>query len=105
MENILEIIFVSSDRDEEGFEEYFGEMPWLALPYDSKTKKVGTHKRSHNTVVIITARIRSLWEGNVYSCMSVYSQLGGRSQCDRLHLGPLPSGPVQVYFLGDTPTH
>ena len=67
MENILEIIFVSSDQDEEGFEEYFGEMPWLALPYDSKTKKVGTHKRSHNTVVIITVRFRSLWEGNVFS--------------------------------------
>ena len=77
MENILEIIFVSSDRDEEGFEEYFGEMPWLALPYDSKTKKVGTHKRSHNTVVIITARFRSLWECNVFSYVCLLTRGGG----------------------------
>lgn len=29
----LEIVFVSSDRDEESFVEYFGSMPWLALPF------------------------------------------------------------------------
>jgi nucleoredoxin len=37
----FEIVFVSSDRDESGFQEYFGEMPWLALPFserDTKTK-------------------------------------------------------------------
>jgi nucleoredoxin len=26
----LEIIFVSSDRDEDSFSQYFGKMPWLA---------------------------------------------------------------------------
>jgi len=36
----FEIIFVSSDRDEESFKEYFGEMPWLALPFaDREAKK------------------------------------------------------------------
>ena len=40
MGDLLEIIFVSSDRDEEGFDEYFGEMPWLALPFDNREKKV-----------------------------------------------------------------
>uniref|UniRef100_UPI00358FAD39 nucleoredoxin isoform X2 n=1 Tax=Myxine glutinosa TaxID=7769 RepID=UPI00358FAD39 len=29
----FEIIFVSSDRSEESFQQYFGEMPWLAVPY------------------------------------------------------------------------
>jgi len=29
----MEIIFVSSDQDEESFEEYFGIIPWLALPF------------------------------------------------------------------------
>lgn len=28
----LEMIFVSSDRDQKQFQEYFGEMPWLAIP-------------------------------------------------------------------------
>merc|ERR1719330_2080482 len=35
----MEIIFVSSDRDEKAFDEYFGEMPWLALPYEKRAEK------------------------------------------------------------------
>ncbi|KAL2903289.1 putative nucleoredoxin 1 [Bienertia sinuspersici] len=36
----FEIVFVSSDRDEESFQEYFSKMPWLAIPIsDTATKK------------------------------------------------------------------
>lgn len=35
-----EVIFVSSDRDEAAFKEYFGEMPWLAIPHGDKRKDV-----------------------------------------------------------------
>jgi len=35
----MEIIFVSSDRDQAAFNEYAGEMPWLALPYDKREEK------------------------------------------------------------------
>jgi len=35
----FEIIFLSSDRDEAAFDEYFAEMPWLALPYAERTLK------------------------------------------------------------------
>merc|ERR1712099_172683 len=36
----LEVVFVSSDRDEDSFKEYFAEQPWLALDYaDRKTKE------------------------------------------------------------------
>jgi len=35
----LEVIFVSSDRDENSFKEYFGEMPWLALDYSDRKRK------------------------------------------------------------------
>jgi nucleoredoxin len=31
-----EIIFVSSDRDRASFDSYFGEQPWLAVPYDDE---------------------------------------------------------------------
>ncbi|GLC74047.1 hypothetical protein PLESTF_001454200 [Pleodorina starrii] len=34
-----EVVFVSSDRDEKSFEEYFGEMPWLALPFEAREAK------------------------------------------------------------------
>lgn len=35
----LEVIFISSDRSEEHFMEYLGEMPWLALPFEDRSKK------------------------------------------------------------------
>ena len=30
----FEIIWVSSDHDQESFQEYFQQMPWLAIPFD-----------------------------------------------------------------------
>ena len=36
----FEIVFVSSDRDEQSFKDYFGEMPWHALEWGSRDKKV-----------------------------------------------------------------
>ncbi len=36
----LTVIFVSSDKDEECFMEYFKEMPWLAIPFQEREKKV-----------------------------------------------------------------
>jgi len=35
----LEIVFVSSDRDQEAFDEYFGSQPWLALPFSERDLK------------------------------------------------------------------
>ena len=35
----FELVFVSGDRDEAQFKEYFATMPWLALPFDEKRYK------------------------------------------------------------------
>jgi len=35
----VEVVFVSSDRDDSSFKEYYGEMPWLALPYSKRELK------------------------------------------------------------------
>ena len=35
----FEVIFVSGDRDEAGFKEYFGSMPWLAVPFDDEKRR------------------------------------------------------------------
>jgi len=35
----LEVVFVSSDRDEASFNGYYEEHPWLALPYSDRDKK------------------------------------------------------------------
>merc|ERR1712224_1066984 len=40
----MEIVFVSSDRDEAAFNEYSGEMPWLALPYNKRDEKAALSK-------------------------------------------------------------
>jgi thiol-disulfide isomerase/thioredoxin/ubiquitin len=41
----FEIIFASSDSDESQFEEYYAEMPWIALPFADRelNKKVSKH--------------------------------------------------------------
>mmetsp|Transcript_41400 Transcript_41400/g.74989 ORF Transcript_41400/g.74989 Transcript_41400/m.74989 type:complete len:424 (-) Transcript_41400:124-1395(-) len=41
----LEVVFVSSDRDEGAFKEYFAEMPWLALPYAERDLKATLSKK------------------------------------------------------------
>lgn len=38
-EKRFEIIFCSSDRTEQDFQEYFGTMPWLAMPFNDDRKK------------------------------------------------------------------
>merc|ERR1712159_589341 len=41
----LEVVFVSSDRDEAAFNEYFAEQPWLALPYAERDLKATLSKK------------------------------------------------------------
>ncbi|KAL0327259.1 UNVERIFIED_CONTAM: putative nucleoredoxin 1 [Sesamum angustifolium] len=37
--NVLEVVFISSDRDQTSFDEFFSKMPWLALPFGDKRKE------------------------------------------------------------------
>jgi nucleoredoxin len=41
----VEVVFVSSDKDDAAFKEYFGEMPWLALPFQDREKKAELDKK------------------------------------------------------------
>ena len=36
----FEIVFVSSDKNEGEYNNYYGEMPWLALPFRDRSRKV-----------------------------------------------------------------
>lgn len=38
--NLFEVVFVSSDSDQEAFDEYFQEMPWAALSYECRELRV-----------------------------------------------------------------
>eukprot|EP00054_Salpingoeca_dolichothecata_P031492 m.263700 g.263700 ORF g.263700 m.263700 type:complete len:402 (-) comp27140_c0_seq1:67-1272(-) len=35
----MEIVFASSDKDQGSFDEYFNEMPWLAIPFSERQRK------------------------------------------------------------------
>ncbi|KAI3698480.1 hypothetical protein L2E82_42055 [Cichorium intybus] len=35
----FEVVFISSDRDKDSFDEYYNTMPWLALPFGDKRKQ------------------------------------------------------------------
>ena len=41
----FEIVFVSSDKDEGQFKEYFAEMPWLSLPFSYRDLKNSLSKK------------------------------------------------------------
>jgi nucleoredoxin len=41
----FEVVFVSSDKAADAFEEYCAEMPWLALPYADRDRKTALAKR------------------------------------------------------------
>ena len=37
--NGIQVVFVSSDRDQKSFDEYYGEMPFLAVPFAARDVK------------------------------------------------------------------
>eukprot|EP00401_Gymnodinium_catenatum_P042562 CAMPEP_0117563060 /NCGR_PEP_ID=MMETSP0784-20121206/55295_1 /TAXON_ID=39447 /ORGANISM="" /LENGTH=425 /DNA_ID=CAMNT_0005360685 /DNA_START=131 /DNA_END=1408 /DNA_ORIENTATION=+ len=41
----FEAVFVSSDRDQGAFDEYYGEQPWLALPFENRDAKEALSKK------------------------------------------------------------
>ncbi|CAF3094057.1 unnamed protein product [Rotaria sp. Silwood2] len=45
----FEIIFISSDRDENSFNEYYKEMPWLTLDFKNRAKKEEIAKKFNIT--------------------------------------------------------
>ncbi|CAF1099454.1 unnamed protein product [Rotaria sp. Silwood1] len=45
----FEIIFISSDRDENSFNEYYNDMPWLVLDYKERKKKEELGKKYNVT--------------------------------------------------------
>ncbi|XP_033742033.1 tryparedoxin-like [Pecten maximus] len=53
----VEVVFISSDRDEASFDAYYGKMPWCALPFDAANEKADLSKeygiRGIPTLVIL----------------------------------------------------
>jgi len=41
----VEVVFVSSDKDQAGFDGYYADMPWLALPFSERDMKDALNKK------------------------------------------------------------
>lgn len=51
-EKKFEIVFVSSDRTEGDFGEYYKDMPWLALPFSDRSRKVSQLKLTSSVALL-----------------------------------------------------
>ena len=61
----VEIVFVSSDKDKTSWDEYYGEMPWMAIPFADP--RIPALKKKYNvtgipTLVIINSTGKVLCE-------------------------------------------
>ncbi|XP_030545103.1 probable nucleoredoxin 1 [Rhodamnia argentea] len=54
-DNAFEVIFISSDNDQTAFDDYFAEMPWLALPFGDERKKSLDRKFQVNEIPALIA--------------------------------------------------
>jgi len=70
----FEVVFVSSDRDQHGFDEYFGEMPWIAVPFTDKKRiaKLGDQFNVEGipTLVIIDTDLSTITANGVSAVQS-----------------------------------
>uniref|UniRef100_A0A3Q3WUA3 Thioredoxin-like fold domain-containing protein n=1 Tax=Mola mola TaxID=94237 RepID=A0A3Q3WUA3_MOLML len=48
----LEIVFISSDQDQKHWQDFLQEMPWLALPFKDRHKKVRLRYNINNNHLI-----------------------------------------------------
>eukprot|EP00397_Hematodinium_sp_SG-2012_P010499 GEMP01010614.1.p1 GENE.GEMP01010614.1~~GEMP01010614.1.p1 ORF type:complete len:299 (+),score=74.79 GEMP01010614.1:128-1024(+) len=69
----FEIVFVSSDRDEQQFKEYFGQMPWIALPFSERSlkDKLSSHFNVQGipTLAIVDADHKTVINSNARSAV------------------------------------
>ena len=52
----FEIVYVSADKDKDAFDQYFGEMPWHAIPYDdlpTRVRKATSYSASLHCMAVL----------------------------------------------------
>jgi hypothetical protein len=67
----VQVIFVSSDEDEDAFNEYFGEHPWAAVPYGEASREA--LGETYGVSVCIIALL--LWQFNSSPARSSFHAL------------------------------
>lgn len=105
----FEVIFVSSDNAESEFDEYFGEMPWLALPFSLRSEKAALSDRFGVSGIPYLVILDS--EFNVVNPDGRAAVMGDTDANDKHTGGKFPWIPPvvpeldeAVGFINDTPT-
>ena len=95
----IEIVFISSDRDSNGFTTYFGTMPWLAVPFESRHLKQAMTSRfgvgGIPALVVLDAHT-----GNVVTADGRGDVAGSRGDtelCFAAWLGELPEESLDAH--------
>lgn len=57
LEKKFEIVFVSSDKNESEWKSYFNEMPWIALPFADRDRKVSQLNLISSAFVLCTQHV------------------------------------------------
>jgi hypothetical protein len=96
----MEVVFVSSDQDEESFNAYYDEMPWAALPYANRTAHGALHVkygvRGIPTLVFIDV------DGNVLTTEGI-NAVNRHARGENLFFMPIPLASISV--TDDGPAH
>jgi len=108
-ENGLEVIFLSSDRDEASFKEYFDEMPWLALPFELRGEKAELSDRfgvsGIPSLVILDSELNIVNDDARSSIASDRTAAGKHTGAKFPWIPPLvPDLDESTSFINDTPT-
>ena len=76
----VEVILVSADHDQEGFDEYYAEMPWAAVPFsfagkDALSEKYGVEGIPR--VVVLSGADGSVVNGDARGVIAAKKSLSG----------------------------
>ena len=77
----LEVVFVSSDSDQEGFDDYFEEMPWAAVPFAAEDARNGAGEKfgvqGIPRVVVLNAADGAVVNGDARALVTAKKSLAG----------------------------
>jgi len=106
----FEIVYVSSDEDLDAFSSFYGNMPWLAIPFsDLETKKSLTRKYDVEGIPclifcnlrIVKIRQQFVTELNLFTVMEfklTHSVTRGWSSCERKTKSSVKTRPSLIYY-------
>ena len=73
----FEIVFLSSDRDEKSYNEYYSEMPWHAVSYDDRTIKVSLYFIEQRKWLVVNVSQSEQFVAQIQGVWNTYISITG----------------------------